>query len=101
MDACIIEDRAGLPSAAGSYPPTENEVSAVSFWKKKAITPEYPYDPERERPVIRASICTGEQAAGFKNKTTGAFREVMLIRSEADLAAFQRLYGLERIDKEY
>ena len=54
----------------------------MPFWKKKAAKPEYPYDPETERPVIRASICTGEQVAGFKNKTTGAFREIMLIRSE-------------------
>ena len=71
------------------------------FWKKKAAKPEYAYDPERERPVIRASVCTGEQVAGFKNKTTGAFHEVMLIRSEEDRASFQRQYGLEHIDKEY
>ncbi len=73
----------------------------MPFWKKKAAKPEYAYDPETERPVIRASICTGEQAAGFKNKTTGAFHEVMLIRGEKDLAAFRRQYGLEHVDKEY
>ena len=73
----------------------------MPFWKKKPEKPVYPYDPATERPVIRASICTGEQAAGFRNKTTGAFREVMLIRSEKDLTAFRRQYGLERVDKEY
>ena len=73
----------------------------MRFWKKKEKKPEYLYDPATERPVIRASICTGEQAAGFKNKKTGAFREIMLIRNEEDKAAFQRLYGLEHIDKEY
>ena len=73
----------------------------MPLWKKRAAKPVYPYDPETERPVIRASICTGEQAAGFKNRTTGAFREVMLIRGEKDLAAFRRQYGLEQVDKEY
>lgn len=73
----------------------------MPFWKKKAVKPDYPYDRETERPVIRASICTGEQVAGFKNKTTGAFHEVMLIRNEEDLTAFRRQYGLEYVDKEY
>ena len=71
------------------------------FRKKKTIRPAYVYDPETEYPVIRASVCTGEQAAGFKNKRTGSFREIMLIRNEADKAAFQELYGLKHVDKEY
>ena len=71
------------------------------FRKRKTVKPEYAYDPEKERPVIRASICSGEQVAGFRNKSTGAFHEVMLIRSEEDRAAFQRQYGLTRVDKEY
>ena len=72
-------------------------------WKKKraGAAPSYVYDPEIERPVIRASICTGEQVAGFKNRHTGEFHEVMLIRDEADKAQFMRMYGLERVDKEY
>lgn len=38
------------------------------------------YDRTRKKPVIRASICTGEQVAGFKDLTTGVFEEVMLIK---------------------
>jgi len=45
--------------------------------------------------MIRASICTGEQVAGFKNLETGAFEEIMLIRDSADLAEFKRRYGIE------
>lgn len=71
------------------------------FGKEKASRPQYAYDPETEYPVIRASICTGEQAAGFKDKKTGAFREIMLIRTEADKAEFLRQYGLEKVEKEY
>lgn len=61
----------------------------------------YTYDPETEKPVIRASICSGERTAGFKNRKTGAFREVLLIRNRKDLDEFMELYGLEHIDTEY
>lgn len=36
------------------------------------------YDSEHLEPVIRKSICTGEETAGFRDKTTGQFREAML-----------------------
>ncbi|MCR4815340.1 MAG: aspartate dehydrogenase [Lachnospiraceae bacterium] len=61
----------------------------------------YSYDPEKEYPVIRASICTGEQVAGFKDRTTGEFHDVKLIRSEADKLAFMKEYHLDDIAKEY
>lgn len=35
------------------------------------------YDPNIYEPVIKASICNGEQVAGFRNKKTGKFEEVM------------------------
>lgn len=69
--------------------------------KKTSSVPPYDYNPETERPIIRASICTGEQVAGFKNKTNGAFYELMLIRSEEDLTAFKKAFGLDHVDKEY
>ncbi|MBQ4424294.1 MAG: aspartate dehydrogenase [Lachnospiraceae bacterium] len=53
------------------------------------------YDPALLTPAIRSSICTGEKAAGFTEKATGRFREVMLIRDERDLAEFRRRYGIE------
>lgn len=53
------------------------------------------YDVNTLVPAMRCSICTGEQVAGFKDKTTGAFTEVMLIRSEKDLKAFKKQYGIE------
>ena len=48
----------------------------VMFGKKKTTIE---YDKTTMTPVIHASICTGEQVAGFKNKETGKFEEVMLI----------------------
>ena len=59
------------------------------------------YDRKRQIPVIRCSICNGEQVAGFKDRDSGAFHEVALIRSEADLAQFKKDYGLDEVRKEY
>ena len=63
------------------------------FGRKKR--PTGAYDREALEPVIRCSICTGEQVAGFRDRQSGAFREVTLIRDERDLAAFCQEYGVE------
>lgn len=60
------------------------------------------YDPELQCPVLHKSICTGETTAGFKDKRTGAFQDIMLIRGESDLAEFMETYGItERPQTEY
>lgn len=63
------------------------------FGKKKRAASAY--DPKKLEPAIRCSICTGEQTAGFRDRQTGQFRDVMLLRGEADLAAFREEYGVE------
>ena len=69
------------------------------FRKKTAVKT---YDKENQKPVIKASICNGEQVAGFKNIHTGKIEEVMLIKSPADLEYFKAMYGREEdIVKEY
>ena len=58
--------------------------------------------PENKKPVIKASICNGEQVAGFKDIHTGKIEEVMLIKNQADLDAFKKMYGIDgEIEKEY
>ena len=60
------------------------------------------YDKDNKKPVIKASICNGEQIAGFKDIHTGKIEEVMLIKSPADLDAFKKMYGIDdEIAKEY
>ena len=60
------------------------------------------YDRERKKPVIRASICTGEEVAGFMDLQSGRFEEVVLIRSNKDLEDFRSTYGINgEIDKIY
>ena len=70
------------------------------FGKKKTI-PSQQYDPTHFRAVIRCSICTGEQVAGFKENDTGKFHEIMLIRNAADLDEFKKNFGVDEITKEY
>lgn len=53
------------------------------------------YDTANKKPAVRASICTGEKTAGFRNIHTGRFEEVMLIRNGSDLEEFKELYGIE------
>ncbi len=60
--------------------------------KRQAISP---YDKTGKVPVIRSSICTGEQVAGFKDIVSGKFEELMLIRGEKDLAEFLSRYQVE------
>ena len=68
---------------------------------KKKITSNS-YDKENKKPIIKASICTGEQVAGFKDIHTGRIEEVMLIKNPADLERFKTMYGIEEeITKEY
>ena len=68
------------------------------FFRKKKVKS---YDHQRLEPVIRSSICTGEETAGFRDRETGHFTEVMLIRSEADLKAFKEEYGIDEIGTIY
>lgn len=69
------------------------------FFKKKQTIKDY--DRQNLKPVIRCSICTSEQTAGFQNIHTGRFTEISLIRSEQDLENFMNSYGIEEIEKIY
>lgn len=56
------------------------------------------YDRENQKPVIRASICTGEQVAGFKDIHTGKFTEVMLIKDNYDMDEFLETYDIAKAE---
>lgn len=73
------------------------------FRKEKRGPSLPPYPPEDYEPVIRSSICTGEQVACMRERATGRLHEIMLLRTEEDLALFCRSYGLkaEEIKKVY
>ena len=72
----------------------------MGLFKKKIV--KKTYDREHMKPVIRASVCTGEEVAGFKDIRTGKIEEIMLIRSPEDLEKFKKIYEItEKIAKEY
>lgn len=53
------------------------------------------YNKEGKLPVIRASICTGEKVAGFKDVATGKFDDLMLIKNDRDFREFLKQYKVE------
>lgn len=69
------------------------------FGKKKIQRADY--DRENWKPVLRCSICNGEQVAGFKNIHTGEFREECFILDHSQLEEFKQKYGIAEIAKEY
>ena len=72
----------------------------MGLFKKK--TKVQSYDRENQKPIIKASICNGEQIAGFKDIHTGKVEEVMLVKSPADIEKFRVIYGItEEITKDY
>lgn len=68
---------------------------------ERYLSEDIPFDPDKQTAVIKCSICTGEQVAGFKNKEDGHFTEVMVIRDALDLMKFKETYNIEEIKKEY
>ena len=70
------------------------------FRNKKAVQ-KLTYDHENQKPVLKCSICNGEQVAGFKDIHTGKFEEAMLIRNGADLNQFMEMYDIETVTKKY
>ena len=62
-------------------------------WRKKQAV--MPYNRGNKIPVIRSSICTGEQVAGFNEPVRDRFEEVMLLRNDRHLQEFLRQYQVE------
>ena len=59
------------------------------------------FDPVLYDAAIRSSICTGEKTAGFVDKKTGHFTDVMLIRTQKDLEKFKETYGVTEVKTIY
>lgn len=78
---------------------------AFSIRKRKSAKEAYgmaeTYDKDTKKPVLKCSICNGEQVAGFKDIQTGKFEEVTLIRNAKELEEFMNRYGIKEISKEY
>ncbi len=62
------------------------------FGKKTTST--VSYDRGKYQPAVKTSICTGERVAGLIDLTTRKFQDITLIRSDKELEAFCRQYGV-------
>ncbi len=72
------------------------------FFNRKKSLPPLEYDHEKERPVLRCSICNGEKVAGFMEYGSKNFREAAFIRNDEELEEFCRRCGIEgEIEKVY
>lgn len=56
------------------------------------------YNSRYWTPLVRGSMCNGNQCAGFRNKETGDFEEICKIETPKDLSNFQFKYHLKRKD---
>ncbi|HUM85285.1 MAG TPA: aspartate dehydrogenase [Lachnospiraceae bacterium] len=70
----------------------------MSFFHKKEKRPDFPYDPEKYQPVIKASICFGEKVAGFRERSTGEIHEIMAVKTPDDMQLFLKEFGLSEAD---
>ena len=60
---------------------------------------EYPEMPAGDfEPVLRCSICTGEQVLCAKNKATGELHELMLVKRPEDVSGFASANGISVSD---
>lgn len=67
-------------------------VISVGLFKK---TEAKAYDKANKIPVIKSSICTGEQVAGFRDIHTGKIEEIMLIKAPMDIEKFRKMYKID------
>ena len=66
----------------------------MSIFRKKRPAP-IPFDPEKEEPAIKKSICTGEATVGFVDRATGHFRDIQVVTTPLDIADFCRRTGTD------
>ena len=57
----------------------------------------YAYDPDRQTPAVRKSICTGEMTVGFIDNATGRFHDAELVTSEEEVERFRRAVGADEL----
>jgi len=63
------------------------------FGKKRKIT----FDPAKQEPAVRKSICTGEMTVGFIDKETGKFQDLMRVNGQKELDDFCAELGVKEI----
>ena len=63
------------------------------FHRKKHLS--VAFDREKEEPVIKKSICTGEATVGFVDKNTGHYRDIRKVTFLVEIEAFCEEVGID------
>ena len=69
--------------------------------KKQGSVPVIEYDPVYMEAVLKCNTCNADRVAGFRDSRTGAFTEVMNIRSDYELSEFKKTYHLDSVREVY
>ena len=91
-----IGDRKAVPASGVRRLriPERTVVLMGIFGRKKS--PDIPVlKPEAGEPVLRCSICTGEQTLCIREAGSGRLKEIMLIRSPGELEEVCRANGID------
>lgn len=67
----------------------------MSIFHKKEGSSHLHFDPDKEEPAVRKSICTGEMTVGFLLRGSKHFRDVQVVHSQAEVDAFCRAIGAD------
>lgn len=65
----------------------------IFFRRKKHLS--VAFDPSKEEPVVKKSICTGEATVGFVDKNTGRYRDIRKVSSPVEIEAFCEEVGID------
>lgn len=69
----------------------------LNWWKRNRAQPRLtpPEGMTSADIKTQSSVCTGETLIGFWNPDTGRLQQAVVVRNQADIAAFYRAYGWE------
>lgn len=67
----------------------------MALFGRRKRRPAVAFDPDAQQPAVRRSICTGEMTAGFIDRQTGKFQDVMLVDGPAGLEEFCERIGAD------
>lgn len=68
----------------------------MSLFRHKEKVPAF--DAEKLQPAVRRSYCNSEMSLGFIEKESGKFREFCGARTQQELEAFCKQYGIKPED---
>ena len=66
----------------------------MGFFRKSKPVLDVPFDPAKQQPAVRRSICTGEMTLGFVDRKTGKFLDYALARDQKELERFCAATGV-------